>query len=216
VRESAAVPERGPRGLFVTFEGIEGSGKSTQVKRAASWLRARGVRPLVTREPGATKLGARIRRALLHSDHAVDPGSELLLMVADRRQHLTESIEPALAEGRVVLCDRYADASRAYQGAGRGLGLAVVDELHRKWAARAPRRTYLFDCAVPLALARVAGRGRADRFEREVTAFHERVRRAYLALARREPRRFLVVDGSPAPDEVFAIVAADLAKLVRP
>jgi dTMP kinase len=211
MRESAAVPQ----GLFITFEGIEGSGKTSQMKRAAAWLRARGLRPLATREPGGTKLGASVRRALLHSDHAVDPGAELLLMVADRRQHLKESIEPALAEGRIVLCDRFADASRAYQGAGRRLGLAAVDEIHRKWAARVPRRTYLFDLRVSVSLERVAGRGAADRFEREVTAFHERVRRAYLALARREPRRFLVIDGALPQDEVFAAVAADLAMLLR-
>ena len=211
MRESAAVPTRG---IFITFEGIEGSGKSTQLALAAAWLKRRGVRPLVTREPGGTRLGKRLRKALLHAEHPVDPGSELLLMVADRRQHLAETIRPALDEGRVVLCDRYADASRAYQGAGRGLGLAAVDALHRAWAPLVPRRTYLFDCAVPVALARVAGRGAADRFEREALAFHERVRRAYRALARREPRRFVVLDAARATDAVFADLAADLAALL--
>jgi dTMP kinase len=212
--ESAAVSKGRKRALFVTFEGIEGSGKSTQVRLAAAWLRARGARPLVTREPGGTRLGARLRRALLHSNAPVDPAAELLLMVADRRQHLSETIQPALAEGRIVLCDRYADASRAYQGAGRKLGLASVDELHARWASLAPRRTYLFDCPVPIALERVHGRGAADRFESESDPFHERVRRAYLALARREPKRFVVLDARRTPDEVFAELVADLSRLL--
>lgn len=212
MRESAAVPRSG---LFVTFEGIEGSGKTTQLRRAAAWLRSRGGRPLVTREPGGTPLGKRLRKALLHGHTHVDPAAELLLMVADRRQHLTETIEPALAEGRVVLCDRYADASRAYQGAGRGLGVDLVDRLHSELCPRVPRRTYLFDCPVPLALARVAGRRvKADRFEREERAFHEKVRRAYLALAAREPKRFLVLDAARAPEEVLADLVKDLARLL--
>lgn len=197
-------------GLFVTFEGIEGSGKSTQLRLLARRLRRLGVPILVTRQPGGTPVGARLRRLLLHSG-SVDPRAELLLMFADRRQHLTESIEPALASGAVVLCDRYTDASRAYQGAGRGLGEELVDLLHARFCGREPDRTYLFDCPPETGLARVtASRGGKDRIEREELAFHRRVRAAYLARARREPGRFLVLDGSAPPDALAERVAADL------
>jgi len=181
------------RGLFVTFEGIEGCGKTTQLNRAADWLRARGHAVLTTREPGGTALGKRVRHALLHARENVEAGAELLLMVGDRRQHLFETIEPALNAGTAVLCDRYADSSRAYQGAGRGLGEAAVDELHRRWCPRVPDRTYLFDCPVEVALLRVAersgpGREKIDKFEREEIAFHRRVRTAYRRRARTGPR----------------------------
>ena len=120
-----------PRGLFVTFEGIEGSGKTTQIARAAAWMEAKGLPVLATRNPGGTELGKLLRGALLHSKGHIDAGAELLLMMADRRHHLKTMIEPALAKGTHVLCDRYTDASRAYQGAGRGLG--------EKRRRRAPR-----------------------------------------------------------------------------
>ena len=141
---------------FVTFEGIEGSGKTTQVARAAAWMQAEGLPVLATRNPGGTELGRLLRDALLHSRGHIDAGAELLLMMADRRHHLKTMIEPALAEGTHVLCDRYTDASRAYQGAGRGLGEKRVDELHERWCRRDPDRTYLFDLPVDAALARVA------------------------------------------------------------
>jgi dTMP kinase len=210
MRESRPVTARRKPGLFVTFEGIEGSGKSTQLRLLARRLRRLGVPILVTRQPGGTPVGARLRRLLLHSG-SVDPRAELLLMFADRRQHLTESIEPALASGAVVLCDRYTDASRAYQGAGRGLGEELVDLLHARFCGREPDRTYLFDCPPETGLARVtASRGGKDRIEREELAFHRRVRAAYLARARREPGRFLVLDGSAPPDALAERVAADL------
>ncbi len=163
MRESGVVT----RGLFLTFEGIEGSGKTTQVARAAAWMEARGFPVLATRNPGGTELGRHLREALLHSRDHIDAGAELLLMMADRRHHLMTMIEPALAAGTHVLCDRYTDASRAYQGAGRGLGEKRVDELHERWCKRNPDRTYLFDLPVETALARVAGRKGTsfDRFE---------------------------------------------------
>ena len=142
-REPAAARVR--RGLFVTFEGIEGSGKTTQIARAAAWMQAKGLPVLATRNPGGTELGLLLRDALLHSKGHIDAGAELLLMMADRRHHLKTTIEPALAAGTHVLCDRYTDASRAYQGAGRGLGEKAVDELHARWCRRDPDRTYLFD-----------------------------------------------------------------------
>ena len=205
---------RRKRGLFVTFEGIEGSGKSTQLRLLARRLRRLGVPLLVTRQPGGTPTGARLRRLLLHSG-AVDPRAELLLMFADRRQHLTESIEPALAAGTVVLCDRYTDASRAYQGAGRRLGEELVDLLHARFCGREPDRTYLFDCTPETGLARVAAsRGGKDRIEREALAFHRRVRGAYLDRARRESARFLVLDGTRPVGELAALLAADVDRLL--
>ena len=207
---------RRKRGLFVTFEGIEGSGKTTQLRLLAKRLRRLGVPLLVTRQPGGTPTGARLRRILLHSG-SVDPRAELLLMFADRRQHLTESIEPALAAGQVVLCDRYTDASRAYQGAGRGLGEELVDLLHARFCGREPDRTYLFDCPAATGLARVAAsRGGKDRIEREALAFHRRVRAAYLERARRDSDRFLVLDGTRPVEELAALLAADLDRLLSP
>ena len=205
---------RQKRGLFVTFEGIEGSGKSTQLRLLARRLRRLGIPLLVTRQPGGTPAGARLRRLLLHAG-ALDPRAELLLMFADRRQHLTESIGPALASGTLVLCDRYTDASRAYQGAGRQLGEELVDLLHSRFCGLEPDRTYLFDCPPETGLARIAAaRGGKDRIEREVLAFHRRVRRAYLDRARREPGRFLVLDGTRPPAELSSLVAADLGALL--
>jgi dTMP kinase len=205
------------RGLFVTFEGIEGSGKSMQLARVRVRLEALGLTVLATREPGGTAVGEHLRRVLLESSGRLDPAAELLLMFADRRQHLTETIEPALAAGAIVLCDRYTDASRAYQGAGRGLGEAAVDALHRTFAVLEPDRTYLFDCPVGTALARVAARsgGSVDRFERESLSFHRRVRAAYRRRARREPRRIVVLDAGRPVDAVFAALWRDLARVLR-
>ena len=205
------------RGLFVTFEGIEGSGKTTQVARAAAWMQAQGLPVLATRNPGGTELGRLLRDALLHSRGHIDAGAELLLMMADRRHHLKTMIEPALAEGTHVLCDRYTDASRAYQGAGRGLGEKRVDELHERWCRRDPDRTYLFDLPVDAALARVAKRRGAsyDRFEEEDRDFHERVRAAYRRRARQEPKRFVVIDASRPADSVFLSLEENLLLLFK-
>ena len=204
------------RGLFVTFEGIEGSGKSTQLAEAGSRLATLGIPALTTREPGGTAVGEEIRRILLNWSGHLDAGSELLLLFAARRQHLHDVIEPALAEGKVVLCDRYTDASRAYQGAGRRLGEAAVDALHRRFVVREPDRTYLFDCPVETALARVAARGggAADRFEREALSFHRRVRAGYRRLAAKEPRRFAVIDARPPAADVSRVVLRDLASFL--
>jgi dTMP kinase len=219
VRIRAVIRRRrsAPRGLFVTFEGIEGSGKTTQIARAAAWMEARGLPVLATRNPGGTELGKLLRGALLHSKGHIDAGAELLLMMADRRHHLQTMIEPALAAGTHVLCDRYTDASRAYQGAGRGLGEKRVDELHDTWCRLDPDRTYLFDLPVETALARVATRRGAsyDRFEGEDLKFHERVRAAYRRRARKEPRRFVVIDASRPADDIFFSLEEDLLKLFR-
>jgi dTMP kinase len=213
MRESRVVT----RGLFLTFEGIEGSGKTTQIARAAAWMEARGFPVLATRNPGGTELGRHLREALLHSRDHIDAGAELLLMMADRRHHLMTMIEPALAAGTHVLCDRYTDASRAYQGAGRGLGEKRVDELHERWCKRNPDRTYLFDLPVETALARVAGRkGKSfDRFEAEEREFHERVRAAYRRRARMEPKRIVVIDASRSAGDVFLSLEENLLLLLK-
>ena len=211
-----AVNRRRGRGLFVTFEGIEGSGKTTQVARAEAYLKARGLPVLATRNPGGTELGRLLREALLHSTGHIDAGAELLLMMADRRHHLVTMIEPALEAGTIVLCDRYTDASRAYQGAGRGLGEKRVDELHERWIRRDPDRTYLFDLPVEMALARVVGRRGAsyDRFENEDEEFHRKVRAAYRRRARMEPKRFVVIDASRSADDVFLSLEENLRLLL--
>jgi dTMP kinase len=182
----------------------------------ADLLTRRNVPVLATREPGGTPLGTKVRALLLDFSGQVDPGAELLLMFADRTQHLVEEIEPALARGLVVLCDRYTDASRAYQGAGRRLGEETVDDLHRRFCGREPDRTYLFDCPVPIALARIArrGDGNKDRIERESAAFHRRVRAAYRLRAASEPKRFRVLDATRPEEVVFEEVERDLNKLL--
>jgi dTMP kinase len=204
-------------GAFITFEGIEGSGKSTQLARLEDALRAAGRDPLVTREPGGTALGRTLRAALLDprvEARAVSPLTEAILMVADRHEHVARVVAPALAAGRIVLCDRHADSTVAYQGGGSGVDRATLVALNKiATGATRPGLTLLFDLPVEAALGRMAERaGRAgaapDRFEAETRAFHERVRAAYLELAAAEPARIVVVDAARAPDAVFADVRA--------
>ncbi len=198
--------------MFITFEGIEGSGKSLQISLAKAHLEARGIRCLVTREPGGTEFGVAVRQVLLRVGGAPrDPLSELLLYLADRHQHLIEVIEPALAGGITVLSDRYHDATRAYQGAARGIDPAVIDELARLLGIPDPAGTILLDLDPAAGLARARERnasdsaaGREGRFEAEELSFHEAVRAAYLDLARRFPARIRIVDARGTPAEVFA------------
>ncbi len=199
---------------LITFEGIEGSGKSTQARRAAELCRASGREALLEREPGGTAIGKRLREVLLDpASRALDPLSELLLMEADRRQHVSEVLGPALARGALVLCDRFNDATFAYQGGGRGLAAEIVEAIDG-WTTGGirPDRTLLFDCPVDVGLARARRRDgeSTPRFEAEDRSFHERVRAAYLAIARREPARVKVIDTTRPPDEVFADVRLHL------
>ena len=201
------------RGRFITFEGVEGVGKSTQIARAASHLRARGIEPVVTREPGGTPLAEKLRALVLEPGHgAVAPTAELLLMFAARASHVAEVIRPAVSEGRTVLCDRFTDATEAYQGGGRGVSAAWIRELARiAHPPLAPDLTLVFDAPADVALARLSGRGAAnDRIEAEDAAFFERVRKSYLAIAQREPDRVHIVDAT-RPE---AQVAADVARLI--
>ncbi|MEE8112500.1 MAG: dTMP kinase [Acidobacteriota bacterium] len=195
------------KGKLITFEGIEGSGKTTQLERLSAHLQSQNLNPLVTREPGGTDLGDRIRRILLDpAQGAIDPMTELLLYLGIRRQHLREVLVPALEEGRLVLCDRFSDATRAYQGYGRGIPLEQIAELERQAGVdRRPDLTLLLDMEVNPALDRTRRRERQNqprsRYDREDEAFHLRVREGYLAIARREDGRVHRVDASGTVEE---------------
>jgi len=198
------------RSLFVTFEGPEGSGKSTQQQRLAAHLRERGCTVVITKEPGGTPLADRIRAIVLDSANVIDPIAEVFLFAASRRQHTKEVIEPALARGEVVLCDRYADSTLAYQGFGRLIDLDRLRALN-DWATDSlkPHLTLLFDLPEELGLRRANSRNAGapqdeGRFELEDLRFHRRVREGYLALAAAEPKRFAIIDANGTIDEVFA------------
>ncbi len=209
------------RGKFITFEGLDGCGKSTQLEKLAGVLRAEGLEVMVTREPGGTAIGDRIRAVLLDSrTEGLDPWTELALMFASRAQQVQENILPALEEGRFVLCDRFTDSSEAYQGCGRKLGSEPVLTLHRALCqGLQPDVTILMDSDVSASVARARRRNRSrredeadeNRFEQENRAFFERVHQAYLAIARREPERVVVIDAR-RPIEV---VHKDIVSAVR-
>jgi dTMP kinase len=201
--------------MFITFEGIEGSGKSMQIARAQSYLQQKGIACLVTREPGGTDFGKALRKILLDAHGCRrEPWSELLLYLADRYQHLKEVIEPALERKLVVLSDRYQDATRAYQGAARGIPGEEIEKLVRLLGIIEPDKTILLDLEPEEGLSRARARNRVSssaaaegRFEAEDLAFHRRVRKAYLELARRFPDRIQIVGASKTPDDVFARIA---------
>jgi len=208
------------QGRFITFEGGEGAGKSTQIARAADWLRARGVEVVLTREPGGTPRAERLRTILLERDAEPMPQScELLLMFAARATHLDNLVRPAVTRGAWVLCDRFTDATYAYQGGGRGLPRAQIDALVAVVHADLwPDLTVLLDLPVATGLARASSRNGADgpdRFESEQQAFFERVRAAYLERARAEPGRFRVLDASRSIDEVTRGIEATLGPLLE-
>jgi dTMP kinase len=200
-------------GVFITFEGIEGSGKSTQLPRLAEWLTSRGADVEVTREPGGTPLGAALRSLLLDPlNSGMAPEAELFLYLADRAQNVRERIRPALERGAIVLCDRHTDATLVYQGVMRGLGIPHLVALNRTaTGGLAPDRTLLFDMPAEAGLSRAANRGTGhggpgDRIENEPLEFHRGVREAYLELARAEPDRFAVIPASGDSGSVHAAV----------
>ena len=193
-------------GTFITFEGIDGCGKSTQLRLLASELRMRGLDVVSTREPGGTPLGKRLRNVLLDSQIEVDPLAELLLFAADRAQHVRTLLRPAIAAGGIVMSDRYADATAAYQGAGRSFTPEVVAQvIEIATGGLKPDLTLIFDLPVAECLARTRrrteGEIKTDRLDAEDAAFHTRVRSAYLAMAEREPRRFRVVNATGSVSE---------------
>jgi len=201
------------RGRFVTFEGIDGAGKSTQIGFLDEWLRLRGVDVLLTREPGGTPIGEALREMILHQP--MQPRTETLLMFAARCEHVLAVIEPALAAGRWVLCDRFTDATYAYQSGGRGVDAAEVAALER-WVhpGLQPDLTLLFDIEPAIAAARLARARRSDRFEAEQRDFFTRVRGHYLARARAEPQRFFVVDTSQDKPVVQARLVEAVGRLL--
>ncbi|MBN8726815.1 MAG: dTMP kinase [Xanthomonadales bacterium] len=204
------------RGRFITLEGGEGAGKSTMLQAVRERLASRGIEPLLTREPGGTRLGEALRALVLDPQLApICAESELLMMFAARAQHLREVIEPALAAGRWVVSDRYTDASHAYQGGGRGQPQARIDAL-ASWAAPlAPDVTLLLDIAPAEGLARAGARSAADRIEGEALDFFERVRAAYRARAAGAPERFRIIDASRSIAAVRAAVVAALDDWLR-
>ena len=198
--------------MFITIEGIEGGGKTTQVGLLAAALERAKLVVRVTREPGGTKLGEEIRSLLLHSATSVGGLAELFLILADRAQHVESLIQPALRAGEVVLCDRFADSTLAYQAYGRELPLEAVravESVARQGVL--PDLTFVLDCPIEIGLARTRrrrGHAAADRFEGEEASFHERVRQGFLALARDDPRRIRVIDGTRAADDVHREILA--------
>ena len=197
-------------GAFITFEGIEGSGKSTQISRLLQYLTNSGRPATLTREPGGTPIGDQVRRILLDpANKLLDPTAELLLYAASRAQHLREVIRPALDAGRVVLCDRFSDATLAYQGYGRGLSLATIRELDRiVTAGLRPQLTVLLDIDAATGVGRARGRNTREglhgeaRFENEELLFHNRVRDGYLDLAKQDSGRIRIVDAARTPEEI--------------
>jgi dTMP kinase len=198
-------------GTFITFEGIDGSGKSTQLRMLNNFLRVNGCEVVVTREPGGTPLGLRLRSALLDSQEQVDPLTELLVFAADRAQHVRRLLRPALESGRVVISDRYADATVAYQGAGRGFSPALIDEIVAlATEGLKPDLTLIFDLPVAECTTRTGrrtnDRQKADRLDAEDQAFHTRVREAYLKIAAADPDRVRVINTSGPVEETHARV----------
>ncbi len=209
-------------GYFITFEGVEGCGKTTQIKLLSELLSARGISAVLSREPGGCPIADKIRAILLDADNrALAPLAELMLYAAARAQHVTEVISPALEAGQIVLCDRFCDATVAYQSFGRGIDRGIIDNLNRHACQGvSPDLTVLVDCDPRVGLERARRRieatsgPREERFELEELAFHNQVRAGYLQLAADEPDRFIIIDGSSCIEEIFAAVSVRvLAKI---
>jgi dTMP kinase len=200
------------RGVFITIEGGEGVGKSTNIATLESWLQAEGIGYCMTREPGGTPLAEDIRALLLaNRSEILVPTTELLMMFAARAQHIQAVIEPALAAGKWVICDRFTDATYAYQGGGRGMPVAMIGQLEQLVQGDLrPDLTLLLDAPVAVGMARAGDRGELDRFEQEQRDFFERVRQSYLALAAAEPMRFRVVN----TDRELEFIQRDLLELM--
>jgi dTMP kinase len=193
------------QGVFVTFEGGEGAGKTTLIEEMARSLRSQGHKVSCVREPGGTKLGEGLRNLLLHTEGVMSPYAELCLFLASRAQHIAEVIQPLLARGEVVLCDRFNDSSVAYQGLARGLGMVAVREVCNFIChGLKPSLTFYLDIDPVVGLSRAKKARSQDRIEAETLAFHQKIREAYLKIHREEPKRFQLLDASQPPAEVHA------------
>lgn len=205
------------RGLFITLEGVEGSGKTTQAAALADALRKEGRAVTVTHEPGGTRAGEAIRKIFLDPEVSLDVASELLLVLADRAQHVREKLRPIVEAGEIVISDRYSDSTAAYQGYGRGFDLVLLGQLNRlATAGLVPDLTIVLDCAADTGLARTRERvkgqaHRFDRFESERMEFHRRVREGFLAIAKAEPDRVRVIDS----EHPLAVVSGEILTAVR-
>jgi dTMP kinase len=216
------------RGKFITFEGLDGTGKSTQMRKLAAVVRTAGHKVIETREPGGTATGEKIRRVALDSGTAgLDPMAEMALMFASRAQHIAEVIEPALAAGSIVLCDRFTDSTEAYQGSGRKLGSSAVRELHRVLCGDLqPDLTILLDSDAGASVSRARRRNKRvsksaghshdeNRFEQETRSFFYRVREGYMAIAKREPARVVVVDARGTPAQTHEKIVEIVRKKLK-
>jgi len=215
--------------MFITLEGIEGSGKSTQILHVFNFLNQLGLKCVMTREPGGTRIGGKIRSILLDPESAaMNPAAELLLYTADRVQHIQEIILPAIEGGGIVICDRYFDATLAYQGIARGLDMALILDLHQLICRNLkPDLTFLLDLSPNTGLQRAwhqlesgSRKDTESRFEKETLAFHERVRAGYLAIAGKEPERFRIIDASQSQDrvqaQIFRVLESEIREFMDP
>ena len=204
------------KGLFITFEGIDGCGKSTQIAKAAEYLNEKGISHIVTREPGGTPLAEKIRELILSPQNSEMKNScELLLYLSARAQHVEEKIKPALEKGTTVLCDRYQEATFAYQGFGRGYPLNLLQKLNAfATGGLVPSKTFIFDITVECAFDRMKKSGKApDRLEKNSKEFYRKIREGYLALASAHPKRIKLIQGEKSIDEIFLEVKKDLEEL---
>src|ERR1700722_18561910 len=208
-------------GLFITLEGVEGSGKTTQAAILGDWLRKDGRLQTVTHEPGATRVGPTIRAIFLDPAVSLDVAAELLLVLADRAQHVREKLRPGIEAGEIVISDRYSDSTVAYQGYGRGFDLPLLRQLNQlATAGMIPDLTIVLDCPAEIGLARTRERvkgqaHRFDRFESEVVEFHRRVRDGFLAIAKAEPHRVKIVDSESSFENVAATILSAAHELIR-
>jgi len=202
--------------MFITFEGIEGSGKSTQAELLVKYLRGKGLDVILTREPGGVEISERIRAILIERGLSISPKAELFLFLASRAQHTDELIRPSLQRGHIVVCDRYIDASVAYQGYGRRLPVEMIKRLN-DWATGGlrPNLTVLLDLSPEEGLKRVRRSKRMDRIEEEDLEFHRRVREGYLEIARSEPDRFLVLDASRSVEKIQSFIREAVERCLR-
>ena len=189
--------------MFITFEGIEGSGKSSLIAQLKKYFKSSKLETFFSKEPGGTDVGKEIRKILLNPNYPVDPISELLLLLADRAEHVQKKIRPNLQKNKIIFCDRYIDSTFAYQGSGRNLDNIIIQEIFKALDFPIPDLTILLDVPVQVGLSRASKRNKLDRFEKEDLNFHENVRRSYLDLAKNDSARIVLFDSSISEEELF-------------